>query len=262
MAAIALLASAALVVIALTVDVGPTRPGPEQDGTTAETEKTKKRILAGPIGQQKPGYTLVGGVWRPSTDVKPAVKREKKPNHNVPRNYGKAERIPVDANPQVASVAESLRTGKHPERVSALLTPKPFDDEVYAVDPQSYLQTIEPGRVWQSAQPGPGVPQLKQLTGRFHAITQGESVVLAVKVEPKSPVTFTSFDMGEFENRLTSITVAADGEGVAHARFTGSSGTLDDVKILAASPTASGQAKFVVNVQEPVARPLAGAGGA
>jgi len=72
-----------------------------------------------------------------------------------------------------------------------------------------------------------------------------------VRATPGAPVTFTSFDLGQFENQLTSITVRADDKGIATARFIGSPGTINDVNILVASPVNSGQAKFAVNVVLP-----------
>ena len=80
---------------------------------------------------------------------------------------------------------------------------------------------------------------------------QGQSIPLRVRATPGAPVTFTSFDLGQFENQLTSITVQADKQGIATARFVGSSGTINDVNILVASPVNSGQAKFAVNVVLP-----------
>jgi len=61
-------------------------------------------------------------------------------------------------------------------------------------------------------------------------------------------VTFTSTNLGAFENRLPSITVAANQDGVAEAAFTGISGTIGKVPILASSPEASGRLRFIVSV--------------
>ena len=71
---------------------------------------------------------------------------------------------------------------------------------------------------------------------------------LKVQTTAKSPVTFTSFDLGAFENQLPSITVQSDAEGMAFAEFFGTPGTFDNVNILAGSPAATGQVRFVVNV--------------
>ena len=73
-------------------------------------------------------------------------------------------------------------------------------------------------------------------------------VRLSVTGEPLSPVTFTSFDRGAFENNLTSITVLADAAGAASVRFTATAGTIEDVNILSASPRTVGQVSFRVTV--------------
>lgn len=122
-------------------------------------------------------------------------------------------------------------------------------------DPQTYLNTIEPGRVFQAAQPAQGVPRLRPLGATRQRMAQGSSVSLRVTAPPNMPVTFTSFDAGAFENQLASTTVAANEAGVAEARFTATPGVVGRVNILAASPVASGQSRFVVNVSRPASAP-------
>ena len=56
---------------------------------------------------------------------------------------------------------------------------------------------------------------------------------------------------GGFENLLTAQTVQANAQGIAEVTFEATPGTIEDVNILAGSPVASGQVKFVVNVQMP-----------
>ncbi len=169
---------------------------------------------------------------------------------------GTTQPVPFDANPMVASVAEAMKKGGHSERLSSMIIPARFDPQSYAADPQKYLNTVEPGRVWQSAQPGPGVTRAGLASKAFSEVLQGEAVPLKVKVLPNAPVTFTSIDLGAFSNRLTSITVAADQDGIATAQFIGTPGTYNDVNILAASPVTSGQVKFVVTVVVPKLREL------
>lgn len=163
-------------------------------------------------------------------------------------DIGTSPPVPADANPMVASVAEAIKSKQHPERLSVVITPPPFNHEAYANDPQAYLSVVEPARVWQSAQPGKSVPPLKVLSPRHMRIQQGETVSLRVQVPPGMPVTFTSFDMGAIQNQLNSITVPADADGVAVGRFTGTRGAVNLVNVLAASPVASGQASFMVEV--------------
>ena len=203
----------------------------------------------------------VGGVRRPASDVRrPGRGDADRPGPRLP-DYGTIEPVPADTNPNTRSVAEALRTGENPERLSALVPPTPFDPEAYEADPRAYLDVVEPGRVWQSLDPGPDVPRLRRATPPISEIVQGESVALRANAPPGTPVTFTSFDLGAFQNRLTSITVAADEEGVATATFTGTSGTLFDVNVLAASPAASGQLRFTVTVNPPRPSGLGGAAG-
>jgi hypothetical protein len=157
-----------------------------------------------------------------------------------------ARAVEPDANPGVRSVVEAARTGRYPERLTPMVMPKPFDRKTYEANPQAYLDVVEPGRVWQDAKEGPpieavGATQLK--------MKLKEKVALAVKTPPDAPATFTSFDLGAFQNGLTTITVQADKEGVARATFTATPGTMGDVNILAASPLTQGQASFKITVR-------------
>ena len=63
-----------------------------------------------------------------------------------------------------------------------------------------------------------------------------------------SPGTFTSFDLGAFENQFPSITVEANRAGIAATKFTGTPGTVNNVDILASSPMTSGRLRFIVRV--------------
>ena len=202
----------------------------------------------------------VGGVRRPASDVDPGIGRvgvkQSQADGNKPKGnpyfYGKQTPLDPKLNANVESVYVALtakaEADKHPERLSPMIAPKQFDLESYQRDPASYLSIVEPGRVWQSAQPGPGVPVLKRISDRRQTLNQGESVRLQVQTAPDAPVTFTSFDLGAFQNQLTSITVASNKEGVAEAVFTGTPGTISKVNILAASPLASGNQKFEMMV--------------
>jgi hypothetical protein len=179
------------------------------------------------------------------------------PAQEPPQNFrpkaGTAEKFSPDLNPQVKFVADALRSQERAEQLSVAILPKPFDLAAYQADPNAYLNEIAPARVFQAAQPGPKVPQLQPVGGTHHQVKQGDSATLQVRALPGAPVTFTSFDMGEFENRLTSITVKASEEGVAQAKLKGTPGTYNWVNILAASPLSSGQVKFAVFVELPQA---------
>jgi hypothetical protein len=159
-------------------------------------------------------------------------------------------RLDPNANAQVASVVEAARTGKHPERLSSLVLPKPFDRAAYAANPRAYLDVIEPGRVFQSAAPGPGVPVLDSLGAEMLSMSRGTPVELKVKAAPGAPVTYHSSDLGAFDNQLTTITVRSDEQGVAVAQFHATPGTIGDCNITAASPMCSGRINFFVTIEE------------
>ncbi|MFO0761308.1 MAG: hypothetical protein U0359_32825 [Byssovorax sp.] len=153
------------------------------------------------------------------------------------------------AEANARSVVEASRSGTHMERLNPLAAPAPFDRGAFAENPRAYYETIEPGRVFMPAEAGPGVTVLDAV-GATHLTTESEgSVRLRVQGVPLSPVTFTSFDMGAFDNDLASITVQADAAGVATARFRATRGTIDDVNILSASPFSAGQVAFLVTVK-------------
>jgi hypothetical protein len=183
------------------------------------------------------------------TDVKSAKSADGK--KVLMRDAGALPAIPGNANPQVKAVVEAVRDKNHPERLSVLASPKAFDAAAYKADPSSYLNTTEPGRVFQTAQPGEGVPVLKRVSADYSRVTQGESVMLRVKANPNDPISFTTFDCGCFDNKLTSITVKANDKGEAVARLTTTPGVYNDIHILAGSPLAAGQVRFVVNVSLP-----------
>ena len=165
------------------------------------------------------------------------------------QNAGRALPVKADASPQAASVAAALRTTQHSERVAALLPSAPFDPAAFEKNPAAYLNTVEPGRVFQCAQPRQDVPALVAEGARMLALTTGEKVRLKVRGAPWAPVSFTSFDMGTFsESQLNCVTVRADQEGLAAVTFVATPGTVNDCNILAGSPMASGQARFVVEI--------------
>jgi hypothetical protein len=156
----------------------------------------------------------------------------------------------TQAEANARSVVEAVQTGDHPERLNPLVPARPFDRAAFEADPQAYLDVVEPGRVWQTAGGAPGVKALRPAGVAYTELPPGGTAMLEVDGEPFAPVTFTSFDMGAFDNGLASITVRADQGGRARATFTAIAGTIDLVNILAGSPLAVGQAKLVVRVTE------------
>jgi hypothetical protein len=179
----------------------------------------------------------------PATGADQALPKDASPLPKQPHRHGAT-------NPQMASVIEAAKTGKFPERRSAMILPQPFDHAAWIKDPQAYLDICEPGRVFQPAQPGKDIRPLSARSPQYIEVGSGDATELSVQAVPGVPVTFTSFDLGSFSNGLTSLTVRADDQGVARARFV-TVGTVNDCNILAASPLCSGQVPFMVFVPPP-----------
>ncbi len=136
-----------------------------------------------------------------------------------------------------------------------ILDPTPFDATRWASDPayaQAWLDTHVPGRVFQPAQPGAGVPELSRIGDEDRDVLNGSEVELSVQVLPGLPVTFNAFDAGQFNGSMLScVSVRADADGVATVRFAQSPGTVGRCRILAAGPMTSGQALFTVTFADP-----------
>ena len=207
------------------------------------------------------GDVIAGGVERPATDL---AKRDPSDEDQQAKDdqaddeysYGQTPPVKPDANEQVAAVYDAIKNRKadpqtYAKATSSLAEADAFDQDKYESDEDyrsAYLNSPQPSRVFQTAQPGPGVPRMRRMTAPYQEAPQGKKTPLRVQAAPGAPVTFTSFDLGRFENELTSITVEADATGVAEVKFWGPPGTIDDVNILAASPMTSGQVKLVVHV--------------
>jgi hypothetical protein len=190
-----------------------------------------------------------GSTAEVSSATPPAGKTAEGKPSRPPGNYDEALPIPPDANPSVKSVVEAAKTGEHPERLTPLLKPKPFSLAAFEADPEGYCQLVVPGRVWQTATPGPAVKALQAKGVALLTAGRGEKVRLTIRGEPKAPTTFTSFETGEFPNRLTSITVRADENGEASTQFQIVPGTPDTVHVLVASPLCVGQVEFRIRVK-------------
>jgi hypothetical protein len=161
---------------------------------------------------------------------------------------GSVQPVRGDLNPQTASVVEALKDRIHPERLSTLIQPPPFDAEAYRRDPAAYVNVVQPARVFQTAPPGPQTPVLHPVTPTQVSMAQDSQVILRVMSQPSSPVSFTTFDLGMFGNSLTAQTVIADATGIASVSFSAGPGTIDAVHVLAGSPVASGQVAFDIQV--------------
>ncbi len=198
------------------------------------------------------GYALVGGVLRPSTDIQPRIDNLSQIPVLV-RSHGFSKELLPESNSKVLNVHQSLIERSDPARFSSFVVPKSFDSKAFNDAPKAYAteyaKIVEPGRVFATAQPGKDIVPLQTAGARFHRVKQGETVRLGVNSSVFAPVTFTSQSLGSFEEGLTSTTVVADENGYAAATYTASGGTVDEVQILAGSPTNSGQVTFVVSVE-------------
>ncbi len=147
------------------------------------------------------------------------------------------------------SVQEAKDTGRYPERLGAHVRPPPFDLARWKANPQVYLDVVEPGRVYQTAPPGPGVKRIEPVGAWVHEVPDSTPATLEVEAEPDSPVTFTAFGAGAFDNALGTITVRADKAGKARVLFTPAPGAPSSVRILVGSPLRAGQAVFHVGIK-------------
>ena len=195
-------------------------------------------------------FVPLPGQVAPAIDVDPLVETEM-------RRIGSTPVIDKQA-PGAASVVEALHQGKHPERLSPVFAPTPFDAHAFAQNPQAYLSIIEPGRVFITAQPGPGIPVLTAESPLEQRVVQGEAIELVVRTAASAPVSFTSLDLGIFvENTLAAISVQADAQGIARVHLRAAPGTVGEVSTLAGSPLAAGQVRFLMVVDLPPAAPVA-----
>jgi len=231
-------------------------PSGKQERTASQTSGKNAGLSTSSTSSGRiaddPNRVKSGPDYKPIEPILGAKKSNEKAQKDPPPDpmfdYGKTEPVKGNTNPQVRSVAEALRDKNHPERLSPLIPPKPFDPEAYKQNPKAYLDVVEPGRIFQAAQPGKDVPHIRPMSPQLQEVAQGKSVKLKVQAAPNYPVTFISFDLGRFSNQLTSMTVEANEVGVAEVEFLGAPGTINEVNILASSPMTSGQIKYIVNV--------------
>ena len=108
----------------------------------------------------------------------------------------------------------------------------------------AYLAQSVPGRVWQTAEPGSGVPVLVPM-GPRNILGGLLPTTLTVRSAPSAPVTFTVFgDGGLGPLLLSSISVQADSGGIAQVGFSLLLGGTGQVR--ASSPLASNFVQFTI----------------
>ncbi len=243
-------------------DRGPVALPNIERQTDAEKElaamapQVTRQPLSAALGVAEQDMVEVGGVQRPKRDLDFAAKSDEavsdEPTKSLFPHAGNAPAIPKDANVQVAGLYEELAQVEPPLAArSSLFPPEPFDQVAYDADKQAWLDKIRPGRAFEPAQPGPDVVPIATPSQAFQNVVQGDKVILEAKVSPGSMVTFYTPAVGEFDNRLTTHSVAADDAGIAKTVYTAGPGTLGLIDIVAASPVHSGQLRFKVRVSLP-----------
>ena len=221
------------------------------DAERHDKKKVKPKTLSEALKIPDSEVVNIGGIDRPKRDIGKKEVLSKLPKNPLP-SAGKVPTLKGDENDQVTGLFQELKSRDGPrEARSAAFLPEDFDKERYFEDPKTYLEKIRPGRVFKPAIPAEDVIPIAASSPRFTSLLQGESAILRVKASPSYPVTFYTPDSGEFSNRLKTISVAADENGIAETKFTAVSGTRGVIDILAASPLHSGQARFAVKVVLP-----------
>jgi hypothetical protein len=222
-----------------------------------DTSQPKPAVVAPKISQVlglgDEDFVRVGDVNRPKRDIEFLNSSEPAVSAKSPLPHpGKAPAADAKSSPEAAGLLAELNQEEVPKAArSALFSPAKFDPKTYNEDPAKWLAQIRPGRVFQPAQPSEDVEPIATDSKGFQAVLQGEKVLLTAQVEPGSPVSFYTPEVGDFGNGLTTRSVAADEKGVARVTYTATRGTLGVVNILAASPSHSGQLRFRVKVSLP-----------
>ena len=150
--------------------------------------------------------------------------------HTITATYG-----PFTVAAQVNVMSSALVNG------TPLVHAPAFDPNLWNTDVNyrtAYLADMHPGRVWQTADPGPGVPVLTAVTPRIIRNSEELSNTLQVQTAPLAPVTFTVMADGGLGPYLrASLTVQADASGNASTTFTQFNDGTSQIR--AASPLAS-----------------------
>lgn len=147
------------------------------------------------------------------------------------------------------------------KHTSSLLTPtaarsandstlrESYDLSLIEADP-SYYQRVDALRLYQTAPIPAGQKRHEEIriVGEPYRLAVPQSWLeqpLVVLAKPGRPVTFVALDSGKFPNDDTSITIKADGNGLAStAFFVTNEGRY---RVLAGSPENAGPAAFYVN---------------
>lgn len=126
---------------------------------------------------------------------------------------------------------------------------EPYDLSLIEADP-GYYQRVDALRLYQTAPIPTGQKRHEEIriAGEAYRLAVPQSWLeqpLVVLAKPGRPVTFVALDSGKFPNDEISITIKADGRGLASTSFF----VTDEgrYRVLAGSPENAGPAAFYVN---------------
>ena len=229
-----------------------TRNAKRESAPDSVTLRQKKHVEEIP-----PGYVKYGGVIRPKHDVVASKKRNKQAPRRKPLiAVGTIPSLKKNKNVYTRSVTEAIesRSRKLAYRLTPFVAAPKFDRKAYAANPEKYLNEIAPGRI-HDVLPASRKTAATRRVGKYrHQVVQGEIVILKAKTDPEMPVTFYSNRFGSFNGGVSTITIAANRDGIARVEFKTTSGMYGEVDILAASPVRSGRARYLVDIVLPKTR--------
>lgn len=132
----------------------------------------------------------------------------------------------------------------------------------FLVHDERYFAGVDPARIHVQRPLAPGEHRrpIEAAASRYLVGRPQEAcaVPLQVKASPGKPVTFYAPDMGTFENGADTITVEAETDGLASARFR-FGGSATSYRVVAASPDCTGWVIFRLEaLSEPAASWLLG----
>ena len=223
------------------------KPEVAQAGADSTPEDTRPNSPSTRSDGNTPGKPVSTSSESVMPDLGPALQQAKR----LRPDPGRSPVVNANANPNTRYLAQHIDDPEHPEVRSVMFQPEPFDRASYEADPQAYLDRFEPGRIWQASD-SEAAPHVKRVGSFYRRLLQGESTRLQARTEPGMPVTFYSGQLGQFANELSAVTVQADDQGVAETTYTATGGTHGEIVILASSPVAQGQTRFVVKVDLPM----------
>jgi hypothetical protein len=216
----------------------PLPPSPADSTVPAPTAAPTVTVGTATTRESAPATTLPGTASPSSAD--PALRAGPAATMSDP--------VPAAYVKQAASVMEALQHGDHPERLSPHYLPAKFDAERFAAEPNYYLDIVEPGRIYDTAEAtGPESVHLVLEGPETVTVPENGSTQLVVFGVPHSPVTYTTMHGGFFDNKMASITVLSDANGRAAVTYTAFM-NIADVGICIGSPMSVGTISMTVEV--------------